>query len=520
MALVQTISHNLANPDHFQMVTSKLGGEAMIRKKYPELFKILMHSRNMAEKKMSESRILRSVGSSGGNSGFEDFGEIRTLDYAAGKISSSSEMGTVKEMPTLAIIGEITDVYRSEVVDNCALYDSNSHYLESAMSALSAGSEQYNYKAEMTFTKIDYDQEGKPIITSSTSTQATNSESSPANIVKKIVVTDPQPYITHADETIIFYNNRKGPGCDYYYNNVSQYDNHVRVMIPFSGSVEFNPPFVPQYVDKNNGLTLRIETKTNGAVQFGMEGWKDIKWIPEKNSLSWIFPEDWRNYISRIDFNNDNHADFYCRMAINYSIGGSTSSHNTVPIIISSKDSSQSSGIKKIPRLHIMWGCFAENTKIKMADSSMKRICQIKTGERVMTGSGAAAVTEIITGYETKITVIATSGGKTLRVSSDHPILTSSGWKTADNLTAADVLKTESGLESIEALYISDYNDKVFSLKTDGDGSLIADGIFAGDFGQQNKPKEPTAKKPLNEFQEEFADLMQNLAKKQEELHG
>lgn len=44
MPALQTVTYNLAIPDHFRIVASNLGGEDMIRRKYLELFKILMYS--------------------------------------------------------------------------------------------------------------------------------------------------------------------------------------------------------------------------------------------------------------------------------------------------------------------------------------------------------------------------------------------------------------------------------------------------------------------------------------------
>ncbi len=518
MPAVQTVVYNLANPNHFWIVVSKLGGEQMIRRQYPELFKILMYSRDMAAREACKQQILRSDGAA--NPGFVDYAGIRNLECANGKVSCTADMGTVAKMPTLAIIGEIKDVYRGISVDNCAVYDTNSHFLDSAMRALCPKSQKYDYIAETTFTKIEYDREGKPIIKSSTHVQETTSEIDASNIIEKIDITDPMPKNTHGSETVIFYNNRKGRDCDYYYDNVSQYDDHVQIMIPFSGSVELKAPFVPMYVDKNNGFILRIDTQTNGAIQFGMAGWNKIRWTQKGNTLSWQFPDDWNNFIYKSGVKQVNHVDFYCRMPVSYSIKNNERNQNSIPIIISSMDNSSGSAVKKVSRLDIQWGCFSKNTMIKMSDGSMKLVCEVKAGQQVMTQSGAALVTGIISGEEKKITVITTFGGKTIRVSSDHPILTKSGWVNADDLTAADVLLTVSGLEGIAALYTEDYNDKVFSIKTDGDGSLIADGIFAGDFGQQNKLKASIDEEPLNEFQQEFADLMQNLAKKQEEYRG
>lgn len=128
MSAFQKINYNMANPDHFGIIASKLGGETMIRKKYPELFKILMYSRDVAVRENYEPQIMRSV--SEDDPGFVDYAGIRTLECGEGRVSSTANMGTVAEMPTLAITGEIKDLYRGISVDSCAVYDTNSHFLQ------------------------------------------------------------------------------------------------------------------------------------------------------------------------------------------------------------------------------------------------------------------------------------------------------------------------------------------------------------------------------------------------------
>ena len=92
--------------------------------------------------------------------------------------------------------------------------------------------------------------------------------------------------------------------------------------------------------------------------------------------------------------------------------------------------------------------------------------------------------------------------------------------KRAGQLNAGDILIMEYGNDTIAQLYVSEYHDKVFSIRTKTDSTVIAECFLMGDFGCQNHMKEQpedreTAKE---EFQEELADLMAELRVRGEEL--
>lgn len=68
MSALQKVTYNLSNADHFRIVVSKFGGEYIICRKYLELFKILMYSRDMEARETCKQQIVRS--DSGGDPGF------------------------------------------------------------------------------------------------------------------------------------------------------------------------------------------------------------------------------------------------------------------------------------------------------------------------------------------------------------------------------------------------------------------------------------------------------------------
>lgn len=140
---------------------------------------------------------------------------------------------------------------------------------------------------------------------------------------------------------------------------------------------------------------------------------------------------------------------------------------------------------------------------------------QIKAGDKVMTKDGSVrTVTEVITGSEEKLVHIKTANVNRIRVSRDHPMLTTEGMVKAKNLTAGTILITEDGAESIESLYLVNYYDTAYNLKLDHEGILIANNFYAGDFTEQNhvmKRRAAPATNRLEGIQEEVADLVNSI---------
>ena len=72
-------------------------------------------------------------------------------------------------------------------------------------------------------------------------------------------------------------------------------------------------------------------------------------------------------------------------------------------LIIASDESMSEAGgfIKTISKLHLLWGCVADHTLVRMADGSCKQIKDIKIGDRVCVKNGGHGyVEDIIRGRE------------------------------------------------------------------------------------------------------------------------
>jgi intein/homing endonuclease len=129
-----------------------------------------------------------------------------------------------------------------------------------------------------------------------------------------------------------------------------------------------------------------------------------------------------------------------------------------------------------------------------MKDGSEKRIDLVQVGEEVLTDESGSYLTvdDIVTGIEEKPCLrITTQTGRSLKLTDGHPIATPDGFYPANELSMGDLIKTESGLESILSITQERYLGIVYNLKL-GDGlsssgaSHYANGILVGDGNKQN----------------------------------
>jgi hypothetical protein len=143
-------------------------------------------------------------------------------------------------------------------------------------------------------------------------------------------------------------------------------------------------------------------------------------------------------------------------------------------------------------------GCFAPETEITMADGSARRIDEIRNGDLVynpLTGS-SSKVKGLIRGPEKEPMIEVGYGGKVVRVTTKHPMLTRSGIKTATELQYGDYLlgadRKFHRINELKRLPV-DPNQQVYNfVMDDQDDSpahhvVLADGILTGDLQLQKQ---------------------------------
>jgi hypothetical protein len=137
-------------------------------------------------------------------------------------------------------------------------------------------------------------------------------------------------------------------------------------------------------------------------------------------------------------------------------------------------------------------GCFPPGVRVTLGDgSTQKAVEEIRAGDLLWNPvlKRGVKVKAVSSGPEKKDLVVVDAGGRTLRMTSEHPVLTTKGFKQARNLIVGNTLRDESGKEVvIEAITLEPASVGLsvfnFVLERNGhehDGLLIADGLVVGD---------------------------------------
>jgi prepilin-type N-terminal cleavage/methylation domain-containing protein len=141
-------------------------------------------------------------------------------------------------------------------------------------------------------------------------------------------------------------------------------------------------------------------------------------------------------------------------------------------------------------------GCFAEGTNVLMADGTKKKIESLKKGDLVWNPftQSAAVIKKGVRGPEKLPLYRFSVDGKTIFVTSSHPMVTQRGVIKAQEVKATDALLVDSGeLAYIEAIETQTTEKDVYNIhlvSTDGkdvEGGIVGDGIITGDLDMQHK---------------------------------
>lgn len=89
------------------------------------------------------------------------------------------------------------------------------------------------------------------------------------------------------------------------------------------------------------------------------------------------------------------------------------------------------------------YACVTAGTEVRMADGSIRKIEEVSIGDDVATLIGTHDVTDIVSYDEVEVADLELSDGTTLTAALDHRFLTSTGWKTVEELNEGDVLVDE-----------------------------------------------------------------------------
>lgn len=184
-------------------------------------------------------------------------------------------------------------------------------------------------------------------------------------------------------------------------------------------------------------------------------------------------------------------------LQITLTIGGNNSDAEETLTLYVVSDGSKLPSLCTVPCIMIMWGCVAENTRIKVkmqGKTIEKKIQEITAGDVVDLGIGTATVKEKWSGPSEECIVIK-ADGRSLKVTKDHPVMTKEGWKRAEKLKETDEImdaaKAFVRIDSIEADAgeIQTYNLEYVpgdNALIDQEEYMIAEGFVVGNMKTQN----------------------------------
>lgn len=151
-------------------------------------------------------------------------------------------------------------------------------------------------------------------------------------------------------------------------------------------------------------------------------------------------------------------------------------------------------------------GCFSEDTLIRMADGTDKKISSISPGDLLfnpITGKSVRALYTIKGPEEKPLIKITTDQNKSVTVTSEHPFLTPYGYKQAKDLMEGMQFVSQNSLlkiDSVELLPMKEKPPIVWNIMLDGgkdeaNHMLLGNGVPSGDLFIQNKLKKELTKK-------------------------
>ena len=283
--------------------------------------------------------------------------------------------------------------------------------------------------------------------------------------------------------------------CDYYNQAPAHPTNFV---FPLQGSATYpNTVFSPP----NGFATITLENPTKGGgcylVFQELAPLNPTFWSVNQQTLSWNF--------AAAAFPDPNQClQFYDGTTTYLNVSGSVvlqgSGTGPPPFgafnFTSDRSQIGQPGVYIVPSINIQQGCFAEGTKIRMADGSMRAI-ETFTGdhdENIKGPSGERLVLGTSTGIEPFPMIrLKTSDGDDLLVTRTHPIATPKGVVMARDLKTGDRVRTEKGIVTLSSVSEEKYSGKVYNLRLGDEkdagqkrNMLYANGILSGDSSMQN----------------------------------
>lgn len=526
-----TKSLDFADPLQTQRFLNHFGGEDFLSVNYPEFYKAYLRTVKASERKASDSNVSHETLPDGTIS--SSFGvtainaEKPIIKSQHGVSADHASMLEIfnytcahdMESRFSVITGEIKNVTDNVLLETYGVTnfgkDFEYKFSTRPLDYLGANGKKMQESSYRTFVT-----DGALLGAEQASSEAVlvNGLSS---IVKKITLTMPKS--TANNNPLIYLYNRgaeTGETSDKSYGmsavDYHDKDNSVNTLMGISGSILFNADAgvsaICGYSKKSDTDNRKLMVSGTGAAQFNYTPTEIAGFFTPvaseaepKNEMTanFTFPDDWKCRLDKNVYDSGAKSvivnllfSFYYKIQITDPTSKLTQIFD-MPITIKSESTlppgkvyyeAENSTTVLIPPIKIRWGCFAGDTRIRMANGTGKKICDLKCGDMVETPSGGKPVLEVYYGTEKTLIYLKTSGGCVMAVTKDHPVLTKRGVLRAEHLDQGDEVKMADGShETLLEVYEVDYekDQPVYNIEVDG-GLIFAEGFLAGEFGTQN----------------------------------
>lgn len=471
------------NALHSEFFCLQLGGEEYFQKEFPDLYACYLNTKEMQKK----NRDMLKVGE---QDAFRDAAQILYAFQDENHVMNIKAITALRR--SVNFIGEkIYIYYGNDLIGFSGRVTSNTHFTKYEVTW--KNSEEKYQTGEITYDYFSmwYNEEENFLraVVHSSSNEVISEEAN--SCVKSISVQNPVHKHTPENEEITVCYNRIPTSGEYVdYNYAEAYDPETgkqQLFLEVDGEVTLNEAFreflsidVTKFVLKLYCDSGVANYNTDGRVQ-------EIKNSFQKsdNGFTFHLDKDWKGVVpaARLPIVDD--VEFLMRVPF-------VTTQSTGSILIDSTLSPEkiSENRISISKFHLLWGCVAGETKVRMDDGSQQQICNIKIGDRVLLKDGKVAVVrDVMVGEEKLLWHIETKQGHSINCTKDHPIYTDSGVKSADALNGADkLLNEQNNFEEITAIYLIP-GGKVYSLVLgENEGSwLVTNGLYSGDSAIQNQ---------------------------------
>lgn len=487
---IGVIEHDYGNSTHYEYMMNRLGGEAHIAERYPNLMHMIQRSKEkhlvVRQNRADDVKMLKTRG------GFSDSVKVDCINYDSIDLLSTAKADFIETKPIIAISAKLIDKSNDRIEDVINVYgEDDISRFQGIMKKLTSElvrSDDRDFKVVADFYWMNEDDNADATMASSTAVYDDIKVYGTSTIVANFVVNDPIPKHTPArDHVVVVYNREAQVGDDYDYSfNNNKEGDWVKILLPTSGTVTVSDDFSVEGLNRDMGYRLEIEDLNKGVV-FYYAGMDTVTSAisGDGKSITWRFLDDWNNKLNVSNFHAKTTVNIYNRMGLD--VVHRTGMKMTIPVVFQSKGShsQDKSSILSKPVM-IQWGCLGKDTRILMADNTYKPVSDIRIGDKVINERmESIEVRDIYIGPEEFMVNIETEKGKKILVTASHPVLTTRGMVAADRLTAKDKVITVDGEEELANLYMDRYDDKVYSLAFEEGNTIVGNGIHVGDFKHQ-----------------------------------